>query len=101
MFCSFWVKWIPSHVGIVPNIIVDSITSGGHEEPSDGMITGLLSKQVKSRPIIYGRRVQGRVEMADGPTYWEGLGSGGENSLEVYTNPLRVEINVKGRWLSG
>eukprot|EP00965_Chrysotila_dentata_P032812 1093759-Pleurochrysis_carterae.AAC.1 len=63
--------WIPSHVGIVPNIIADSIASRGQEEPPDGMITGLLSKQVKSRPIIYARKVQGRVELADGPIYWE------------------------------
>eukprot|EP00965_Chrysotila_dentata_P244018 6205734-Pleurochrysis_carterae.AAC.1 len=63
--------WIPSHVGIVPNIIADSIASRGHEEPPDRMITGLLGKQVKSRPVICGRKVQGRVEMADGPIYWE------------------------------
>eukprot|EP00965_Chrysotila_dentata_P249601 6208978-Pleurochrysis_carterae.AAC.6 len=35
------------------------------------MIIGLLSKQVKSRPIIYGRKALGRVEMADKPIYWE------------------------------
>eukprot|EP00965_Chrysotila_dentata_P261640 6214322-Pleurochrysis_carterae.AAC.4 len=44
--------WIPSHVGIVPNIIADSIASREQEKPPEGMITGLLSKQVKSRPII-------------------------------------------------
>eukprot|EP00965_Chrysotila_dentata_P037333 1242105-Pleurochrysis_carterae.AAC.1 len=63
--------WIPSHVGIVPNIIADNIASRGQEEPPDGMKTGLISKQVKSRPIIYARQVQGRVELADGPIYWE------------------------------
>eukprot|EP00965_Chrysotila_dentata_P254779 6211989-Pleurochrysis_carterae.AAC.3 len=63
--------WIPSHVGIVPNIIADSITSKEYEVPPARMITGLLSKQVKSRPVIYGRKVQGRIEMADGPIYWE------------------------------
>eukprot|EP00965_Chrysotila_dentata_P028707 953803-Pleurochrysis_carterae.AAC.1 len=59
--------WVPSHVGIVPNIIADSIASKDHEEPPEGMIIGLLSKQVKSRPVIYGMKVQGRIEMADGP----------------------------------
>eukprot|EP00965_Chrysotila_dentata_P115638 3821710-Pleurochrysis_carterae.AAC.2 len=65
------LMWIPSHVGIVPNIIADSITSKRDEIPPEGMITGLLSKQVKSRPVIYGRKVQGRIEIADGPIYWE------------------------------
>eukprot|EP00965_Chrysotila_dentata_P083025 2739098-Pleurochrysis_carterae.AAC.1 len=63
--------WIPSHVGIVPNIIADGIASREQEEPPEGMITGMLSKQVRSRPIIYARKVQGRVELADGPIYWE------------------------------
>eukprot|EP00965_Chrysotila_dentata_P010681 347371-Pleurochrysis_carterae.AAC.3 len=63
--------WVPSHVGIVPNITADNIASKEHEEPPEGMIMSLLSKQVKSRPVIYGRKVQGRVEMADGPIYWE------------------------------
>eukprot|EP00965_Chrysotila_dentata_P254542 6211911-Pleurochrysis_carterae.AAC.1 len=63
--------WIPSHVGIVPNIIADSIASRDQEEPPEGMITGMLSKQVRSRPIIYAKKVQGRVELADGPIYWE------------------------------
>eukprot|EP00965_Chrysotila_dentata_P181168 5980870-Pleurochrysis_carterae.AAC.1 len=63
--------WVPSHVGIVPNITADSIASKEHIEPAEGMIIGLLSKQVKSRPVIYGRKVLGRVEVADGPIYWE------------------------------
>eukprot|EP00965_Chrysotila_dentata_P194526 6176418-Pleurochrysis_carterae.AAC.6 len=89
--------WVPSHVGIVPNIIADSIASKEHEDPPEGMIIGLLSKQVKSRPVIYGRKVLGRVEMAGGPIYIYGkLGSEGKRSLEVCTNPQRVEINVKG-----
>eukprot|EP00965_Chrysotila_dentata_P076513 2526397-Pleurochrysis_carterae.AAC.1 len=63
--------WVPSHVGIVPNVSADSITSKESTEPPEGMIMGLLSKQVKSRPVIYGRKVMGRVEVADGPIYWE------------------------------
>eukprot|EP00965_Chrysotila_dentata_P134905 4462438-Pleurochrysis_carterae.AAC.1 len=63
--------WIPSHVGIVPNIIADSVASKEHGVPPAGMITSLLSKQVKSRPVIYGRKVQGRTELADAPIYWE------------------------------
>eukprot|EP00965_Chrysotila_dentata_P003615 118933-Pleurochrysis_carterae.AAC.1 len=37
--------WVPSHVGIVPNITADSIASKEQEEPPEGMIMGLLSKQ--------------------------------------------------------
>eukprot|EP00965_Chrysotila_dentata_P185372 6119550-Pleurochrysis_carterae.AAC.1 len=37
--------WVPSHVGIVPNITANSIASKEQEEPPEGMIMGLLSKQ--------------------------------------------------------
>eukprot|EP00965_Chrysotila_dentata_P159353 5263900-Pleurochrysis_carterae.AAC.1 len=35
------------------------------------MIAGLVSKQVKSRPVIYSRKVQRQVELADNPIYQE------------------------------
>eukprot|EP00965_Chrysotila_dentata_P017788 591787-Pleurochrysis_carterae.AAC.2 len=48
--------WIPSHVGIIPNVLADNIATQEQEETPEGMVTGLISKQVKSRPIIYNRR---------------------------------------------
>eukprot|EP00965_Chrysotila_dentata_P179353 5922858-Pleurochrysis_carterae.AAC.1 len=48
--------WIPSHVGITPNVIADNIAAQEQEATPEGMVTGLISKQVKSRPIIYSRR---------------------------------------------
>eukprot|EP00965_Chrysotila_dentata_P091925 3034475-Pleurochrysis_carterae.AAC.1 len=62
--------WIPSHVGIIPNVIVDNIAAR-EEEAVPGMVTGLISKQVKSRPIIYSRKVMGHIELADIPIYQE------------------------------
>eukprot|EP00965_Chrysotila_dentata_P241801 6204499-Pleurochrysis_carterae.AAC.2 len=44
--------WSPSHVGIFPNVLVDNITAQEQEAAPEGMVTGLISKQVKSRPII-------------------------------------------------
>eukprot|EP00965_Chrysotila_dentata_P236657 6201442-Pleurochrysis_carterae.AAC.2 len=86
--------WAPSHVGIVPNIIADSIASKDHEEPPEGMIIGLLSKQVKSRPVIYGRRIQGRVEMADGPVYWEARQQGKKFIRNMHKPPEGGETCV-------
>eukprot|EP00965_Chrysotila_dentata_P055810 1850959-Pleurochrysis_carterae.AAC.1 len=63
--------WIPLHVGIVPNTIVDNIAAQEREEAPEGMVTGLISKQVRSRPIFYDRIVQGRRELADSPIYQE------------------------------
>eukprot|EP00965_Chrysotila_dentata_P181787 6001098-Pleurochrysis_carterae.AAC.2 len=44
--------WIPSNVGIIPNVIADNIAAQEQETTPEGMVTGLISKQVKSRPII-------------------------------------------------
>eukprot|EP00965_Chrysotila_dentata_P056304 1867925-Pleurochrysis_carterae.AAC.1 len=63
--------WIPSHVGITPNVLADNIASKDQEGMPEGMVTGLISKQVRSRPIIYNRKVQGQVELADIPIYQE------------------------------
>eukprot|EP00965_Chrysotila_dentata_P011565 378490-Pleurochrysis_carterae.AAC.1 len=80
--------WVPSHVGIVPNITADSIASKEHEEPPEGLIMGLLSKQVRSRPVIYGRKVQGRIEMADGPIYWEARQQGKKVIRGMHKPPI-------------
>eukprot|EP00965_Chrysotila_dentata_P026316 872136-Pleurochrysis_carterae.AAC.6 len=37
--------WVPSHVGIVPNMIADNIAARRQAEVPEGMITGLISKQ--------------------------------------------------------
>eukprot|EP00965_Chrysotila_dentata_P003364 109797-Pleurochrysis_carterae.AAC.1 len=63
--------WVPSHVGIVPNTIVDNVAAQEREEVPEGMVTGLIGKQVRSRPIIYNRIVRGRRELADSPIYRE------------------------------
>eukprot|EP00965_Chrysotila_dentata_P039878 1324895-Pleurochrysis_carterae.AAC.1 len=63
--------WVPSHVGITPNVIADNVAAQEQEVTPEGMVTGLISKQVKSRPIIYHRRVMGRTELADNPIYQE------------------------------
>eukprot|EP00965_Chrysotila_dentata_P220796 6192001-Pleurochrysis_carterae.AAC.1 len=52
--------WIPSHVRIIPKIIADNIAAQEQEATPKGMVTGLISKQVKSRPIIYSRKVMGQ-----------------------------------------
>eukprot|EP00965_Chrysotila_dentata_P076087 2514312-Pleurochrysis_carterae.AAC.1 len=63
--------WIPSHVGIIPNVLADNIAIRSQEETPEGMVTGLISKQVKSRPIVYKRKVMGHAELADNPIYQE------------------------------
>ena len=62
--------WIPSHVGIVPNVIADNIAAQD-QDIIPGMDTGLISKQVKSRPLIYTRKAMGHTELADIPIYQE------------------------------
>eukprot|EP00965_Chrysotila_dentata_P110884 3664620-Pleurochrysis_carterae.AAC.1 len=51
--------WIPSHVGIIPNVIADNVAAQEQEAAPEGMVTGLISKQVKSRPMIYSRNQKG------------------------------------------
>eukprot|EP00965_Chrysotila_dentata_P172734 5700416-Pleurochrysis_carterae.AAC.1 len=63
--------WIPSHVGITPNLLADNIAAQEQEAAPNGMISGLISKQVKSKPLIYHRRVMGNTELADIPIYQE------------------------------
>eukprot|EP00965_Chrysotila_dentata_P121377 4012926-Pleurochrysis_carterae.AAC.1 len=63
--------WIPSHVGIIPNVIADNIATQEQEEAPKGMVTVLVSKQVKSRLVIYNRQVMGHVELVDNPIYQE------------------------------
>eukprot|EP00965_Chrysotila_dentata_P171713 5666468-Pleurochrysis_carterae.AAC.2 len=80
--------WIPSHVGIIPNVIADNIAAQEQEAAPEGMVTGLISKQVKSRPIIYNRRMMGHTELADIPIYQEARRR--EKSLYAkHTNPRK------------
>eukprot|EP00965_Chrysotila_dentata_P184098 6078766-Pleurochrysis_carterae.AAC.1 len=79
--------WIPSHVGIIPNVIADTLAAQEQEAAPEGMITGLISKQVKSRPIIYSRRVRGHMEMADMLIYQEARRRGKKIIRETYKPP--------------
>eukprot|EP00965_Chrysotila_dentata_P061596 2039970-Pleurochrysis_carterae.AAC.1 len=51
------------------------------------MVTGLISKQVRSRPIIYNRKVQGQAELADNPIYQEARRGGEKIFRELYKPP--------------
>eukprot|EP00965_Chrysotila_dentata_P188109 6172543-Pleurochrysis_carterae.AAC.2 len=80
--------WIPSHVGIIPNVIADNIAAQVQEEPPEGMVTKLISKQVKSRPIFYSRKVMGHVELADSPIcYQEARRRGKKVIRDTYKPP--------------
>eukprot|EP00965_Chrysotila_dentata_P090029 2971467-Pleurochrysis_carterae.AAC.1 len=52
-------------------LIADNVAAREQEKTPEGMVTGLISKQVKSRPITYGRKVMGKTELADNPVYQE------------------------------
>eukprot|EP00965_Chrysotila_dentata_P218203 6190454-Pleurochrysis_carterae.AAC.2 len=92
--------WIPSHVGIIPNVLADNIAIQKQEETPEGMVTGLISKQVKSRPIIYNRKVMGRAELADNPIYQEARRRG-EKSYGTCINPQKKGTNVRAEWPGG
>eukprot|EP00965_Chrysotila_dentata_P210726 6186060-Pleurochrysis_carterae.AAC.2 len=91
--------WIPSHVGIVSNTIVDNIAAQEQEQLPEGMVTGLISKQIRSRPVIYDRVLQGRRELADSPIYQEARRRGKRllgRLLGICTSHWREGRNVKG-----
>eukprot|EP00965_Chrysotila_dentata_P164556 5432149-Pleurochrysis_carterae.AAC.1 len=52
-------------------MIADNVAAQEQEATPEGMVTGLISKQVRSRPIIYSRKVRGHKELADNPIYQE------------------------------
>eukprot|EP00965_Chrysotila_dentata_P083280 2747570-Pleurochrysis_carterae.AAC.1 len=79
--------WIPSHVGIIPNIIADNVAAQEQEAAPEGMVTGLISKQVKSRPIIYNRKVMGKIELADNPIYHKARRRGKKFIRDTYKPP--------------
>eukprot|EP00965_Chrysotila_dentata_P109220 3609528-Pleurochrysis_carterae.AAC.1 len=87
--------WIPSHVGIIPNVIADTIAAQ-EEEAVPGMDTGLISKQVKSRPIIYSRRVMEHKELADVPIYQEARRRGEKLIRETHKPPTGGDKCEKG-----
>eukprot|EP00965_Chrysotila_dentata_P173896 5740277-Pleurochrysis_carterae.AAC.1 len=66
-------KWsgARSHHERKGNLGQDNIATQEQEEAPAGMATGLISKQVKSRPVMYNRKVMGHVELADNPIYQE------------------------------
>eukprot|EP00965_Chrysotila_dentata_P176308 5821710-Pleurochrysis_carterae.AAC.1 len=51
------------------------------------MVTGLISKQVKSRPIIYNRKVMGHIELADNPIYQEARRRGKKIIRDIHKAP--------------
>eukprot|EP00965_Chrysotila_dentata_P044517 1480210-Pleurochrysis_carterae.AAC.2 len=79
--------WIPSYVGITPNVLADNIAAQAQEEAPEGMIAGLISKQVRSRPMIYNRKVQGQVELADNPIYHEARRRGKKFIRDLHKPP--------------
>eukprot|EP00965_Chrysotila_dentata_P171484 5659401-Pleurochrysis_carterae.AAC.1 len=79
--------WIPSHVGIIPNVFADNLAAQEQENAPEGMITGLVSKQVKSRPLIYNRKVKGIAELADTPIYEEARRRGKKFIRESHKPP--------------
>eukprot|EP00965_Chrysotila_dentata_P024130 799685-Pleurochrysis_carterae.AAC.1 len=79
--------WIPPHVGIIPNIVADNVAAQEQEATPEGMVTGLISKQVKSRPIIYSRKVLGHTELADSPIYQEARKRGEMFIRDTYKPP--------------
>eukprot|EP00965_Chrysotila_dentata_P162229 5357135-Pleurochrysis_carterae.AAC.1 len=79
--------WIPSHVGITPNVLADNIAAQVQEEAPEGMIAGLVSKQVTSRPVIYSRKVRGQVELADNPIYQEARRRGKKFIRDLHRPP--------------
>eukprot|EP00965_Chrysotila_dentata_P124710 4123030-Pleurochrysis_carterae.AAC.1 len=88
--------WIPSHVGIIPNVLADNIAIRAQEEPQEGMITGLISKQVKSRPIIHNRKVMGHAELADNPIYQEVRRRGKKVIRDMHRPPGAGEMCESG-----
>eukprot|EP00965_Chrysotila_dentata_P100681 3326828-Pleurochrysis_carterae.AAC.1 len=88
--------WIPSHVGIIPNVIADNIATQEQEAAPEGMITGLISKEVKSRPLTYNRKVRGITELADIPIYQEARKGGGKFIRETYKSPEGGERCERG-----
>eukprot|EP00965_Chrysotila_dentata_P100349 3315436-Pleurochrysis_carterae.AAC.1 len=79
--------WIPSHVGITPNVLADNIAAQTQDEAPEGMIEGLISKQVRSRPIIYNRKIKGQVELADNPIYQEARRRGKKFIRDLHKPP--------------
>eukprot|EP00965_Chrysotila_dentata_P210710 6186047-Pleurochrysis_carterae.AAC.1 len=79
--------WIPSHVGIVPNVIADNIATQEQDATPEGIVIGLISKQIKSRPIIYSRKVVGNIELADKPVYQEARRRGKKFIRNIHKPP--------------
>eukprot|EP00965_Chrysotila_dentata_P251566 6210125-Pleurochrysis_carterae.AAC.7 len=79
--------WILSHVGIIPNVVADNVAAQEQQATPEGMITGLISKQVKSRPIIHSKSVMGHEELADIPIYQEARRRGNKFIRDTHKPP--------------
>eukprot|EP00965_Chrysotila_dentata_P202399 6181100-Pleurochrysis_carterae.AAC.2 len=79
--------WIPSHVGIIPNVIADNVAAQEQEATPEGMVTRLISKQVKSRPITYSRKAMGQMELGDNPIYQEARRRGEKFIRDTFKPP--------------
>eukprot|EP00965_Chrysotila_dentata_P154213 5096704-Pleurochrysis_carterae.AAC.1 len=52
-------------------MIADNLAAQEQEATPEGMVTGSISNQVRSRRIIYSRKVRGHKELADNPIFQE------------------------------
>eukprot|EP00965_Chrysotila_dentata_P022210 734629-Pleurochrysis_carterae.AAC.1 len=84
----------------VPNTIADNIAAKEHEEAPEGMVTGLISKQIRSRPVIYNRIGQGHRELADCPIYQEARWPGENVTRDMHKSPEGVD-ECEGRLARG
>eukprot|EP00965_Chrysotila_dentata_P234990 6200488-Pleurochrysis_carterae.AAC.1 len=67
--------------------MADNIAAKEQAEAPEGMITGLISEQVTSRPMIYNRKIQGHTELADGPIYQEARKRGKRMIRDLHKPP--------------
>eukprot|EP00965_Chrysotila_dentata_P199290 6179292-Pleurochrysis_carterae.AAC.4 len=84
--------------------MADNIAARKQEEAPEGMATGLISKQIKSRPIIYSKRVQGHMGLADSPIYQETRKQGKQGIRNMHKPPQggdKCESGVAGGSLKG
>eukprot|EP00965_Chrysotila_dentata_P243175 6205272-Pleurochrysis_carterae.AAC.4 len=80
--------------------MADNIAAKEQAEAPEGMITGLISKQITSRPIIYNRNVKGQVELADGPICQE-VKRRGKKMIRDLHKPPGGGAEVKWGWPDG
>eukprot|EP00965_Chrysotila_dentata_P011791 386921-Pleurochrysis_carterae.AAC.2 len=67
--------------------MADNIAAKEQEEAPERMVTGLISKQIKSRPIIHSKKVRGHMELADSPIYQEARKRGKKVVRDMHKPP--------------